>query len=439
MTVFQEMMKRRVPAGTLVNALIRLVYPPMVFAPVYSAACVMQETGREALVRPASAASFLILLIPSLTARRAAEKVRSYAAFLGIAAAVLAGVWFLAALAGGMLPLHGGAAEGGSSALMLNTPLAFRVFMLAESLLIISSMHSIRMREAERQQALRSHDLAWKERIYLLEEPTWFFAGWFAFWYVCGLLFRSPALSNISAIFFIVYGVMTAYSRHAARSRTYMKQLDYVSHMPVRRIRMIGGVMTGAIALIFACAAAVVFLGTARFRFYTDIREWRTTPNMEATYDMLWDQMQAEATMQEAQLDFLAEEAKMNPVVGKMLEIFVFAIFIGFLAFLVVFGVKALKNAFRQFRDGINENGDISESIEADVVTKIRPARRRRADRSLREQIRREYRKAIRKAMKRMPDPASTPTEIETAAGIAGEPEMVSLHARYEEARYDLE
>lgn len=436
MAAFQEIIKWRLPAGKLVNTLIRLVYPPMVFAPVYSAVCVMQDTGREALVLPAAAASFLILLIPSLTARRAAEKARTYGLFLGTAAAALAAVWFLAGFISGMLPLYG-AAEGESASLMVNTPLGFQVFMLVEGLLITSSMHSIRLREADRVQALRSHDLAWTERVYLLEEPTWFFAGWFAVWYACGLFFRSPALSNVSAVLFIIYGVMTAYSRHVSRSRTYMKQLDYVSNMPSKRIRLIGGVMTAGIALAFACAAVIVFLGTARLRFYTDIREWRTTPNMEATYDVLWDQMQAESTMQEAQLDFLAQEANMSPVVGKILEVFAYAVLIGFLAFLAVFGIKAVKNTFRQFRDGIDENGDISESLEADEITKIRPKRRQRADGSLREQIRREYRKAIRKAMKRMPDPASTPTEIETAAGIVGEAEMIALHARYEEARYD--
>ena len=146
MAAFQEIIKWRLPAGKFVNTLIRLVYPPMVFAPVYSAVCVMQDTGREALVLPAAAASFLILLIPSLTARRAAEKARTYGLFLGTAAAALAAVWFLAGFISGMLPLYG-AAEGESASLMVNTPLGFQVFMLVEGLLITSSMHSIRLRE----------------------------------------------------------------------------------------------------------------------------------------------------------------------------------------------------------------------------------------------------------------------------------------------------
>lgn len=418
-------------------ALIHLVYPPMVFAPVYAAACVMQDTGREALVLPCTAVSFVILLLPSAAARRAAERARRYITFLGTTAAVLAGVWFLAGAVAARLPLYSGTMP--ENELLFNVPLAFQIFITTESFLIFWSMHSVRMREAEREQALRSHDLAWKERTYLLEEPNWFFAGWFGLWYVCGILFKSPALANASAVLVILYGAMTLYSSHAARSRTYMKQLDYVSNMPSKRIRLIGGVMTGGIIAALVLAALLVFLGSAHLRFYTDIREWRTTPNMEGTYEELWDQMQSESMMQEMQLGMIEEAAPVSPYVSAFLEIFTYAVFAGFAVFLVILSVKAVRSAFRQFRDGINENGDISESIQEDEITKLRPVRRGREDRSLRGRIRREYRKAIRKAMKRKPDPASTPTEIETAAGIAGEVEMIALHVRYEEARYDME
>jgi hypothetical protein len=101
--------------------------------------------------------------------------------------------------------------------------------------------------------------------------------------------------------------------------------------------------------------------------------------------------------------------------------------------------VKTIKQIFKDFRNTLDENGDLIEEIEDDEASyKEDFVRIRKGSEEDSEawKIRRRYKKTIKKHRKDLPSPYESPVEIEENAGLKEDEEMKSLHGMYEAVRY---
>jgi hypothetical protein len=108
-------------------------------------------------------------------------------------------------------------------------------------------------------------------------------------------------------------------------------------------------------------------------------------------------------------------------------------------ALLFIYGfVQMIRQIFKDFRNTLDENGDIIEEITDDDMAYKEDELYIKGSHLDSEamRIRRRYKKAIRKHRKDLPAPYESPNEIEVNAGLAYNDEMKQLHCEYENARY---
>ena len=107
--------------------------------------------------------------------------------------------------------------------------------------------------------------------------------------------------------------------------------------------------------------------------------------------------------------------------------------------FLIIVGiaVRKTKLVFRDFKENMDENGDVVEELEPEKKqVRMKKQNRRKSEQTELESIRQKYMREIKKHRSDLPECYETPFEIETKAGIAETKEGKELHARYERARY---
>ncbi len=436
-------MTGRAGAWKMTCLAIRIVYPVMVLAPILPTFYMMSDARAEFLIRPLYFA-FFVLLIPSAVSKVAVEKVRTLTAYILICGAALVATWFAAVFVSGFLPWDGVEAyEAAYRAAMLPKDvsvipfkrLAYLVVVMVEAVVLTSVMILVRLNRTDRARSRRDRDLSWTERRYLLDRPNLWLLIWFVVLYVLALVFTCREGCDIAAMSFLVCGAMFLFYRHAEMTDRYLTRLDYLVHMPGRRIRVIGAVI--ALALVGAALAAGGLTGrlTSALRPYYDLRNFqgRVGPAIELEWEKMLEQSVPSVTPEGLEL--------MEPTEPwKYIWIFEFLaklIFAGIVVWVVWILIRRMRGVFSRFREAEGEEGPPGTSVEPDRIQKITPARRRRtAANTPEEQVRREYRRAIRKARKEMPRAYESPEEIEREAGLLGTEGMAELHERYERARY---
>jgi hypothetical protein len=140
----------------------------------------------------------------------------------------------------------------------------------------------------------------------------------------------------------------------------------------------------------------------------------------------------------DSQLSILLEQDGEPAKPSKLLN----AIFwiLGAICFIVIiYGlVQFIRQIFKDFRNTLDENGDIIEEIKDDEAgykeSELYLKGKHLDSEAMR--VRRRYKKTIKKHRKDLPAPYESPDEIEMNAGLAGSEDMKQLHGEYENARY---
>ena len=402
------------------KAFLEWIHIGILFATFYPVSYIVLLDRDERMILSIFLAGFIILL-PTAVAKIAAHYVKSFTAyaliciFTGILTVLLSG-WI-----GGMLGYPDPARAG------------YQISVLIETVIVVIEAVLIRMRENSRARALLENDITWTDREYLLEKPILPMLVWFVVLYIFSKMFKCSVGCDIAVVCFFLYGACACLEKHLTDTEHYISVLSYVKQFPARRIRLIGTGVVLSFLLVAGICAVIPSAVSAGYRTYYDIRAWVRMME-ERGVDFEGDPLGLSYV--EDPFDQLLRGQKMIPV-PPWVDQLVKTLGMIFLAGVLVLAIRMFWRFCREFRDKQEENGDISVSLEADVIEKIpRPLRRARGEDSERDRIRRRYRREIRRRRKERPAPSETPTEIEAAAGLAGTAEGRDLHETYEKARY---
>lgn len=365
----------------------------------------------------------LIVLLPVVITDFTADKCRSLFSYLLLSvltfAATGAAAWGLA-----------GSLQG--SALFWG----YLLPLLGESLFIIIHRMAARLRKKKDREAANIADPAFCPFYDILKEPSFPFLIYFGAVYTLALNLNSPSVCNAALFSAIVYVPVTFLYQYVNKTEHYLSMNKRTCNLPSRRIYVIGcGIL--AIYLLILLLLTLPSLFTISHRHYRDLREM--TADVEIDYTGFMPEYKPEPEGEDFLSSMLAEYGSPTPPPWWMNFIFEILATVLFMLLAIAL-IKKIFTVFQDFRTAVDENGDVVEELQdtpEDSQTIKRPTGRRRL--TEKEQIRKEYRRMIRRHRKDRPAVYESPAEIEQKAGIAGTEETLSLHTRYEKARYGQE
>ena len=364
----------------------------------------------------------LIVFLPSLVIRTAAGKSPSAFLYLLICLPAGAGTLFLSW-------------QIGRFVLSRVFSVVYLLFTGVFCLIQMTESFLVRIRDYERRKAMEDHDISWTDRTYFLEKPVPAAVIWFILGYFSGVVTACPVLCDIALITGLLYLLLALIYMHMEMTDKYLKDTSALANVPGKRIRRLETGMLTVFLILLVCSGIPAFM-TMGSRKYADIR------NMKGKYVLSEEELKEmplimpDNSFHTFQEEFFGEEQEVREPpawLEPLIQIIAAAFFIAGLAGLVL----ALREYFREFRDGLQENGDIAESLSGDEGTGLVPVRRRfLTPLSEKEKIRRKYRRTIRRYRKGLPESAETPEEIEERAAFPEGFDRERLHQDYEKARY---
>lgn len=358
----------------------------------------------------------LLILVSVIVTERAVKYAKNLAIYIAVCIALLAGIWGVSALFN----------ESGAYAV------GYSLGMSVETVVIALKRMSGRLKESIRRK--ESDPLAAKEEEFL-DTPALSLMWYFVVVYVLGLFCKSKALCDMAFYSAIVYFFLALVFTYFCKTRSYLEINKRIKGIPTRRLFGVGFAMLLFFSLMIIIGILPsVFL--AKHRQYIHIEnpfEGIELEPEEHPQQMEFDRPLGEMEMIEM---MYGDEPLSEP--SKFLNA-LFWVIAGICVLVLVYGIiRLIRQAFKDFRDIQDENGDIIEEIE--VEEKIdREEMRKKAFRRIdseAERIKRRYRKTIRKHRKDRPAPHESPTEIEECAGLKDDEEMHKLHKEYERVRY---
>lgn len=379
----------------------------------------------------------LSVSLSSVISKTAVRKVRS----LGVYLLICTGGIFLSALISYVsagLFITGTASDpadtlsGGEGVLVL-IPLTAAVTGLMSFLVTVDAFCT-RMREKGRRQAVLNNDIDWVETSYLLEKPVRRLVLLHAVLYFGALFTAAPAMCDVALFTGSIYLMVSFLYRYLEGTETYLNETKDLVNVPARKIRKTG---LGHVVVVLAGIAAALLLSVpfSRYRTYHDLRKWE--PSVTMTAEEIWE-------MNEPQPEFGTEpfwpeeseavpEPLIPPVVWEYLSLALSTVISVFIFILLV---RMIRRVFVAFRSGIEENGDVAESLYEDKTEKRLRGRQKDREMSVRNKIRRQYIRLIRKYRKTLPASFESPAEIEDQTDFPASIDRDALHQTYEEARY---
>ncbi len=257
----------------------------------------------------------------------------------------------------------------------------------------------------------------------------------FVAFYLYALNLDCPQVCNLALYSTLIYLLFAVVYDYIQKTEEYLKlneEACQVRNIPERRIYGIGKafliVLLGLLMLTIFPA-----LLTMNNRFYNDIRKSEPSKKGIIEYEFSTQPM---VEIPEFDADMVPVNEEPSEVAALIMDILIYGAII-FTVLLVVYAVFLwLRKILRRFEQSSVDEEDVVESLDfTDEGEKIGILRRTWA-RTGEDKIRRNYRKFIRKHRKDRPEKFETPTEIETAAGVAETEEGKALHEQYELARY---
>ena len=267
----------------------------------------------------------------------------------------------------------------------------------------------------------------------LFDKPSLWVLIFFFLVYVLAKNVNSILVCNEAFISCIIYVFAAFISQYIEQTENYLSLNRRVCNLPSRRIHGIGtGIFLAFLFLLFVSVLPSVFL--MREREYRDFREWVQEREVETPEWIMHSDKKGSGGGDPMREVMEAQEIKDTPLVFKILF---YAI--GVTVFLIIVGiaVRKTKLVFRDFKENMDENGDVVEELEPEKKqVRMKKQNRRKSEQTELESIRQKYMREIKKHRSDLPECYETPFEIETKAGIAETKEGKELHARYERARY---
>lgn len=260
---------------------------------------------------------------------------------------------------------------------------------------------------------------------------------YFAAIYTAALNLNSPSVCNAALFSAIVYTPVTILYQYVCETENYLFLNKRTCSLPSKRIYGIGSGML-AIFLILFLLALLPTLFTVQNRHYRDLRNWFA--GIEINFPEPETQVITEDNMEDPMASMIAEYGEPKPTPPWLIYL-TYAVQTVVFLFLALLLLKRIFAAFQDFREAIDENGDVVEELhdtkeEPLPIKKAPPVNHKLSER---ERIRRQYRKVIRRHRKERPAIFESPSEIEARAGIADREDCIKLHNDYELARYGRE
>ncbi len=362
----------------------------------------------------------LLPIIGIMTASRVCKKFWQY---------LLVSVGVYLAVSYGAVPL-------GSLYLDEITEMIYVGCMKISTLVIVVLAYAMRMYKGRRQEAKEIGDASWREAEFELDKPNRWVCLWFVGVYVYALNMDCPQVCNIALYSTLAYLLIATAYEFFDKTKEYLKlneEACKVRNIPRRRIYGIGKffLMAYLCLLLLAIIPAVLTIGN---RNYNDIRI--SNPSKRAI-------VVTEYTPRELLEipEIMPEELEPEPVNETMiliLDIIIYSVAVITVVAIIIVFLILVRRELSKFSQMAYEEDDVVESLEpedeSERIATYRPVWRRTEE----DKTRRLYRKFIRRHRKERPAVYETPTEIETAAGVADTEEGKELHKQYELARYGV-
>jgi hypothetical protein len=269
----------------------------------------------------------------------------------------------------------------------------------------------------------------------IFDKPKVAYAWYFVLMYIVGILFNSKLLCDISFWVTIVYLVTAFLYEYLTGTKRYLYINNRIKGIPKKRLYGISTAMV-LVFLLICLVGVLPSIFMSGYRQYTDIRHWMDDVppvEIEVGGDGDFSVVQMENPMMGLMQEG-GEPTEPSKLLNAVLWIIGALCIIG-----VIYGIiQTIRQIFKDFRNTLDENGDIIEEIiddEAQYKEDELYIKGRHLD-SEAMRIRRRYKKVIKKHRKELPAPYESPYEIEENAGLRNDEEMKSLHGEYENARY---
>ena len=353
-------------------------------------------------------------LVPVCFITRFAEKkFRSPAAFFAVCAAVLAALFFL---------------TGGID----------RILLLIVSVLYMADTFRLRVSENSRIRAMRENDPDWQESSFVFLRSNFLWLFFHAFLYIAALFQHNSVLCDGILLCAACYALCCLIWYRLSSLQDYIEAHHGLENVPGSRIRGIGLLVTGGLAAIILCAALFsAVLGPKRIYLTEKPQPEQQNVLTEEQIENFFPAIGPGGMPVELMEN---EEAWEPPEwLMKLLDYISYAIGFAIIAAAVWGMILSVIRTLRIYKERVEENGDISVSLEPENDRISRIAQRAAnllPPRTQKERIRRKYRRTIRRARPDVPMQSETPAEIERAADLSALPDPEAFHAEYERARY---
>ena len=292
----------------------------------------------------------------------------------------------------------------------------------------------MRIYRSNRKRAREISDASFIESMEV-DKPNTKAALLFVAFYLYALNLDCPQVCDLalySSLLYLLFAVVYEYIKKTEDYLRLNEDACQVRNIPVRRIYGIGKAFL-VVLLGLLMLTVIPAILTINNRSYNDIRKSEPSKKGIIEYEF---SVQPMMEIPEFDTDMVPVDDELSPMAVLIVDIFIY----GTLIFVVLLCAYALflglRKMLRRFEQASVDEEDVVESLDyMDEGEKI-GIRRRAWIRTEEDKMRRRYRKFIRRHRKDRPAKYETPTEIETAAGVAETVEGKELHKQYELARY---
>jgi hypothetical protein len=310
----------------------------------------------------------------------------------------------------------------------------YQLCMNVITVLVAVVAYIMRIYRSNRKRAREISDASFIESMEV-DKPNTKAALLFVAFYLYALNLDCPQVCDLalySSLLYLLFAVVYEYIKKTEDYLRLNEDACQVRNIPVRRIYGIGKAFL-VVLLGLLMLTVIPAILTINNRSYNDIRKIEPSKRGIIEYEF---SVQPMMEIPEFDTDMVPVDDELSPMAVLIVDIFIY----GTLIFVVLLCAYALflglRKMLRRFEQASVDEEDVVESLDyMDEGEKI-GIRRRAWIRTEEDKMRRRYRKFIRRHRKDRPAKYETPTEIETAAGVADTVEGMELHKQYELARY---
>lgn len=310
----------------------------------------------------------------------------------------------------------------------------YQVCMNVITVLVAVVAYIMRIYRANKKTAREISDASFIESMEV-DKPNTKAALLFVAFYLYALNLDCPQVCDLALYSTLLYLLFAVVYEYIKKTEDYLRLNEdacQVRNIPERRIYGIGKAFL-VVLLGLLMLTVIPAILTINNRSYNDIRKSEPSKKGIIEYEF---SVQPMMEIPEFDTDMVPVDDELSPMAVLIVDIFIY----GTLIFAVLLCAYALflglRKMLRRFEQASVDEEDVVESLDyMDEGEKI-GIRRRAWIRTEEDKMRRRYRKFIRRHRKDRPAKYETPTEIETAAGVAETVEGKELHKQYELARY---